>query len=317
MVFIDKISLETVEALRRKKRRLNLAGFLFIPLSWILYFTLYGIHEALNSLLMLLALASLPAAIVLLILNQKSFLKEYKERMVRPNMQVLFEGFQYFPERYVDQEDFKASGLFRRFNRYQGDDYMEGRIGGIPMALSDLVVTYKSSSSSSTSSSSSVTIFQGLFLKAELPEPVSSPIWIRPRLKEEKIPRILRFFFKEDINPPMQITTGVKIFDEEFTLCSENPVAALNLFQVRKVDAFLKLGEMVQQYSKKAGPYSGEYPLLISVSGKTLYLAAWGIRLFNPRFSRPMEKDAKQLEASLGILQSATGWIRELLNPKE
>lgn len=309
---LEQLVTETLGKMERKRRELRRTDKIFFTLIfilWVLYFSLYGIHPLLDSALMILAFAGLPVFIFVRVKNGKSFLREYKDSLVKPIVESKFKGFKYLAEESIPSSDFDNSQLFESYNRYSGDDYIDGTHEGVPIYFSEIHVAYVRSSSGSSSSSSRNPIFDGLFLVAQIPKDLESSLFIKPKVDISKVPKFLRTFLPERmINPPNSFSLGYEQFDSMFTICCKDPEVGKSFFDKGKADLFLMMSQQIHDHleglPKGALSFasSSGAPLFMSVIGNRLCLGASGIRLFEPKYKKNTFEDASQLSASLRIV---------------
>jgi hypothetical protein len=107
----------------------------------------------------------------------KSFQIEAKVALVAPLAGTL--GFRYSPVRGFPEKEVLASGLFPSPDGYEAEDLVEGEVGGIPFASSDIalyrkVVQYKNGSVSKK-------FFRGTLYRFHLPFSVEGEVRFGPR----------------------------------------------------------------------------------------------------------------------------------------
>jgi hypothetical protein len=107
----------------------------------------------------------------------KSFQIEAKVALVAPLAETL--GFRYSPVRGFPEKEVLASGLFPSPDAYASEDLVEGEVGGIPFASSDItlyrkVVQYRNGSVSKK-------FFKGTLYRFHLPFSVEGEVRFGPR----------------------------------------------------------------------------------------------------------------------------------------
>lgn len=322
--FIDQQSFEQVSERRKKLKLYDTLSLIGIFVAWIIYFVFYGPIELLNNFLMFISFASIPLFIIVKIRNRKTFFRDYKSTLVEPNIKINFSGLNFHPERTIDQADFQNSKLFRRYNRFSGDDFFSGSVNGIKLDFSEIKVSYHHSSTGSSSSSSSTDhIFNGLFLTAELPFSLTSDLQIKPRFKIDKIPKILLGLIPDEyINPRNSFSRGFAEFDEHFTIASANNDEAKRLFSENLVNKLFDIAKEVKIFNSKlpTGVFDLStttlYPIYISISGNRIYFGASGIRLFDPKYKGSVGVMAGQLNNSIKIIKEIISFIESVTQGK-
>jgi hypothetical protein len=112
---------------------------------------------------------------------------QFKNKVIRSFITLLDPSFEYDPSRHIDEADFKHSGIFRKYTRFRGDDYVEGRIGGNRLRFSELYVKYEPKEFEYDNKKDN--IFHGLFVIVNIPKSFQSTTYVLPKTK----------FFNKDI----------------------------------------------------------------------------------------------------------------------
>lgn len=98
--------------------------------------------------------------------KKERFANEFKQLIISKIVQFVSPGCQYSPTQHISENDYNNSNLHRRkYDRFNGEDYFEGRHGKTSFYCSELHTEYKTSDSKGRTSWH--TIFRGLFFVAD------------------------------------------------------------------------------------------------------------------------------------------------------
>ncbi len=107
------------------------------------------------------------------------FRLKFKQKMVQPILQIFDDSLQLFPDSRMDTDTLYKSGLFypMRRTKITGEDLVKGTYKGMDVRFSEISVV----KSNSGKQSENVTIFQGLFMEATLPESLGGTVFVVPQ----------------------------------------------------------------------------------------------------------------------------------------
>jgi hypothetical protein len=109
-----------------------------------------------------------------------AFQAEVKKALVSPMASAM--GFRYSPGRGLSREEALASGLFPPPDGYEAEDLVEGEVGGIPFASSDIALYRKVRvKSGNVSTYRYQKFFGGTLYRFHLPFPVEGEVRFGPR----------------------------------------------------------------------------------------------------------------------------------------
>jgi len=159
------VSLAELEAARR--RTLFLAGALFATAGLLFLLGLGGREWAF-----------FPAGLLGFLgeLLVRKFQTEAKRALVAPLAGAL--GLRYWPEQGFSREETLASGLFPSPDQYEAEDLVEGEVGGIPFASSDVALYRKVRTRNGTSYQR---FFGGTLYRFHLPFTVEGEVRFGPQ----------------------------------------------------------------------------------------------------------------------------------------
>jgi len=115
-----------------------------------------------GGLVILLCIAAIAISVYFYTIKKDRYTKDFKETVIKEIITYLLPGVQYKPDEVIAKQEYKYSGLFRRkYDYYDGDDYMEGIYKNVAFRCSELHTQYEKFSGV-IGGSRSVTIFKGL-----------------------------------------------------------------------------------------------------------------------------------------------------------
>jgi hypothetical protein len=97
--------------------------------------------------------------------KRSKLIKSYKDEVISEIIRSVDDSFHYRRERKISETQFKASQLFQRPDRYNGEDYVRGKLDKTDFEFSELHAEYKTTDSEGKTSYH--TIFKGLFMIAD------------------------------------------------------------------------------------------------------------------------------------------------------
>lgn len=92
--------------------------------------------------------------------------KMFKVNVVRDALASIIDGCVYSPEQSISRERIEATGLFRDWNKFRGEDYLRGTYKGHQIEFSDILLEHEYSSHKDTTRTD--TIFMGHWLTCRL-----------------------------------------------------------------------------------------------------------------------------------------------------
>ena len=145
---------------RRRVVKTGVIGSVFLGLAGIFFYIAAQDHP----LVFIVALIFLIPAIVFLVFfynKKKNYIGRFKDEIVHNIIKFIDPSLHYDPFCHVNENDYRQSGLFlENFDRYNGDDYVEGRRDKTVFCFSELHTEREVRSGKNTHWE---TIFKGLF----------------------------------------------------------------------------------------------------------------------------------------------------------
>jgi len=237
-----------------------LRRILFTAVLWLVVGVLiYSLSEFLFA-----ALASLPFLLYLSVVatRVRKFTQDFKPKIARLVLDFiddspLFGDFKYHPKRSIPIEKFKQSQLFMTSPAvYQGEDFIEGRIGDVEFEMSELNVQEFSRVRQRLD-----TVFRGVFLRAKFHAKPKGGILVLPKARLQYLSETLKVFVKKGgLN--MDGFIKHQKFLERYTVFAEKNTRATDLL-TEELMGFL-LG-----YGKQRGD------ICLSMWGENCYVGIW------------------------------------------
>ena len=97
--------------------------------------------------------------------KRSKLIKAYKDEVITEIIQSIDDSFQYNRKGRISEVEFKESQLFQRPDRYNGEDYITGKLDKTDFKFSELHAEYQTQDSDGNTSYG--TIFKGLFMIAD------------------------------------------------------------------------------------------------------------------------------------------------------
>jgi Protein of unknown function (DUF3137) len=149
------------EDLRSKVVRFGVLGFILIILAFISFAVASATQQQYLFVLFFIFLLAGITVVVIFYNKRKDYIAGFKENIVYSIIKFIDPSLQYNPNGHISRNDYKNSGLYlKQPDRYNGDDYVEGRRDKTIFCFSELHTEYEESSGKNTSWH---TIFKGLF----------------------------------------------------------------------------------------------------------------------------------------------------------
>lgn len=153
--------LQPLEKQRRELQNLTYRAILFGLLSVVLLIVAFQAQNIILGLLFITALIATIISLVKYYSQEKEYVSSFKETIIRRIINYIDPSFQYNPKACINEDDYGRSGLFlTNYDRYKGDDYVEGKREKTYFCFSELHTEHEVKSGKS---SHWETIFKGLF----------------------------------------------------------------------------------------------------------------------------------------------------------
>ncbi len=230
------------ELVRQERKRVRLLWLLFISifvLTGIIIFEFY-VNIFFITLFMMIPLS---LYIAFLFYQIRKFVIGFKPRIINLILDfIALDKFEYFPKRTFPKKDFMASRIFSSdAPSYQGEDFIQGRIGEVEFEMGELNVREFSQVRSRLNY-----VFRGVMLKAKFEERLKGKIYILPEEFKQYLTRSIKLFTRDGAVP---IELENELFEQLFMVyaTSGSPVYQLLSSDVQEmlVNARREIGKEI------------------------------------------------------------------------
>ena len=298
-------TLQELEADREAlKKRVIFIEFMLAIAALILASFLFSTHMSLDMLLFFLFGYFGLAGIIYKWLI-KDYAKDFKYRVIDPLIKEIDRGLKYLPSMHLDLESYVRSGIFTsRPDRVSGNDYVHGKIDGIPIEFSDLHTQKKHKDSKGRTSWS--TQFQGLFLVSEFPKHFKGSTVVLPDTAQSTFGDFIGSFLQSNnFSRNDLVKMDNPEFEREFVVYGTDQIEARYILSHTLMHKILG-------FKKRSG-----HPLSLSFRAGKIYMAIeYNKDLFEPSVFHSLLKYKIAMEY-VETLHLAIGIVEELkLNQK-
>jgi len=155
----------------------------------------------------------------------KNYKKEFKENVVKSIITVFSKDFIYLPESKIYPARYDLSGLFlKRYDKFEGEDYVRGKIDDVVFEFSDIHTQYKTTDSKGNTHWH--TIFKGTFFVGEFNKTFKGKVLIYPDYTEKFLGNIANTFQKLNTNGLEFVKMDSPEFEREFKVYSDDQILA-------------------------------------------------------------------------------------------
>ncbi len=235
----------------------------------------------------------------------KDYTFQFKNAIIEPLIQEIDKNLSYMPNAHVAQENFTRSRMFTtKPDRFNGNDYIRGKIDGITLELSDLHAEKKHKDSKGRTTWS--TIFQGLFIVCEFNKHFKSNTVILPDSAQNTFGSFIgNWLQSNNISRSELVKMDNPEFEKEFVVYSDDQIEARYILTHTLMNKLL-------HFKKKS-----QHPLYVSFLGGKIYMAIeYNKDLFEPSVFHSLLKYKIAMEY-IQTLHLALGIVQELqLNQK-
>lgn len=169
--------------------------------------------------------------------NLNRFKSEFKSQVVSKLIEGIDPTFVYHPESHILEEEFEESQLHGKFNKYDGEDYVEGKFVKTDFRFSEVHAEYESSNSDNGKSRR--TIFKGFFMVADFHKDFQGHTIVRSdRSGEGWLGRLTK---AKRLGRKSLVKMENLEFEEEFDVYSTDQVEARYILSTSMLESVLKL----------------------------------------------------------------------------
>lgn len=196
--FFESLRSKLVILEAQRVRAMNVFVILNVPIFVVLLMTFInqGADPAAGVFYLL-------AEIVVLYLSFRwifaKYKKTYKEKIIPIVFEKIFDQFDFYPQLFLSEAEYVGSMLFQdHYNRYSGEDLIEGVFKGIKLRMSELHVKFVHKSGKNKSER---TIFKGILINFNMKTPYLGQMIVEPDVAENllgHVGKMLQFKNKFD-----------------------------------------------------------------------------------------------------------------------
>jgi hypothetical protein len=265
--------IEKVDQLRNPARKANKAGF-GLGCGIFLTFIVAVLAGGFNILVVIVGGFTLYSGYRWYKLKDivKVYQSEFKKEIIHPIVKFISTDLNYSPERYVNQNTFRSSLIFReKADEYGGDDLISGSYSGHPVQFSEILVEKKGEKSKTT-------IFQGLFFITEFNKDFDGHVILLPKSKIIKGMKSASAYNRTE----EKIKLENRQIMEQFDCFSNNDILARYVLSFSLMEKIAKFSELYP-----------DNPIYLSFAHGKMYLAVRHYKpLFEPSIGRKVDYKA-------------------------
>jgi hypothetical protein len=235
---------DTLRPLEKQRKKISGMAFLsysFAGIAVIFFFIASSVH---SGAIAVVAFIAVTAAIILFAIfynRKQDYVATFKEKIVRRIINFIDPSLNYDPPACINENDYDNSGLFlQKADRYEGDDFVEGKRDKTFFYFSELHTQHKAGSGKNTHWE---TVFQGLFFIADFNKNFSG----RTYVWSEENPQ-LNFFTKIFSSFSWKLEK-VKLesteFEKRFIVYGNDQVEARYILTPSFMERMVKLQDMM------------------------------------------------------------------------
>ncbi|MGJ8725861.1 MAG: DUF3137 domain-containing protein [Roseibacillus sp.] len=163
----------------------------------------------------------------------------FKSKVVAHVAESMAPGITFQPNHFISKDWFQRSGLFRKPDRYKGEDYFVGKIGKTELFFSEVHAEQEHTSTDSDGDTSThyTTIFKGIFLVADFHKDFRTQLSVTPDKLES-----FGFLGKklQNLGGKVQRMENVD-FERLFVVRSADPIEARYILTPAMQERFVEL----------------------------------------------------------------------------
>lgn len=169
------------------------------------------------------------------------FTEDYKAAIIRQLLDFIHPGLTYKPDECIRNAEYKLSGLYRyELDYYDGDDYIEGKIGNVSFHCSELWTRKESTKRK-------LTIFRGLFIVAKINSSFTGGTYILPRERGFAAESTLgHYYWLGPVPHSISITPDDPAFNRYFRVSSTYPAQAATLLSHEMQQQMLQICQQMK-----------------------------------------------------------------------
>ena len=234
--------------------------------------------------------------------KKQKFVIEFKRLVVDGIVKFVDPGLAYSPDSMISQSVYGESRLFlKSWDRYEGDDYVEGKIGKTSIRFSEVRTQYKVERETQNGTKEKWhPIFWGLFFKCEFNKSFRGRTFVFPDKAERLLGRFGSFLQSMDKSHGQLVQLEDVEFEKRFAVHGDDQVEARYVLSTSLMSRLTQFRDKMKQV------------VCLSFVQSNLYVAiSFNKPLFEPRIFRTLV-DYKACQAYFDNLQLVVGIVDDL-----
>jgi len=221
---------------------------------------------------------------------QKKYRMDYKANILEVMVSTLGTNYSYDPNGKIDKELMQTSKLFKKFNKIDCEDLIEGKFEKYSFRQAEISLDYHIEGTNQGGSTKN--IFRGLFFVGTLPISFPANIWVYPKVQVDK-----------SAHDKVQVVeTNNKNFSDVFIAYSDVDQPTASLLPTSMLD------NMVDIYQK----FQGERMKFAFIENNVIVAIHSDKDLFEPSMKIPVT-DFETFKADFRYLKLTTSLVNQLL----
>ncbi|TKG97070.1 DUF3137 domain-containing protein [Puteibacter caeruleilacunae] len=244
-----------------------------------------------NMAIIIAAVALIIACIVVIVKTAKmerQYRTQFKQNVVGEIVKQIDPGWNYEPNYYMPQDDYRSSGLFRqKVDRYKGDDMVYGVVDKTDFRMSELHTEYKTITVDDKGKAKETwhTIFKGLFAHADFNKELKGQTYVLPDTAERIFGKWGQKLQRGNVHGDLVKLENPE-FEKLFVVYGSDQIEARYILTPGMMEAMV---DIRKRYDRE---------MYFSFVGSRVYVAmSFSKNLFEPRIIRSgvRFKDVKQM----------------------
>ncbi len=228
----------------------------------------------------------------------REYVSNFKTGIIEKIVTCVDENLKYSKNNYIPQGTFTKSKIFKqRINRYQGDDYVRGKLGQTAIEFSELHAQYVTRDSRGRRQYH--TIFKGLFFVADFNKEFKGTTIVLPDIAEKMFGGLGAMFQSWNKGRGQLVKLEDPEFEKMFVVYGEDQIEARYILST-------SLMRRITDFKKKT-----KRQIHLSFIGSHIFIAiSYRRDLFEPRIFRtllsfvPIQQYFDDLQLAVGIVEN-------------
>ncbi len=275
--FYQKELVPEIELLEqdRKKivKKMTIVGFILAAIVIPIFF----IVDEIDTMIFPVIIAAVIFGFVLHYLS-RDYASDFKNNVLEKIVNYIDPNLSYIPTMSISEGQFMSSGIYRKgIDKYDGDDFVEGKIGATKIEFSEIHAQYETRDSKGRTSHH--TIFKGLFFIGDFNKHFSGDTYVLPDQAEKLLGGLGGMFQGMSKKYGELVKLEDPVFEKEFVVYSDDQIEARYILSPA-------LMERITKFKQKSGSR-----ISMSFVGSKVYIAIpFAKNLFEPKvFSTIMD----------------------------